>query len=149
VSPPVGVVTLLCSLSVRDRQRHHVALDLGVGLRLCDLRLCARGEMLAVGGLGVALDLRSVVWPLTDMISCAVQSLSAMTRQPPLRRPCGLQVFGNPAAATCLRNQLLKLFLPNGRPHSLVRKVSESGGLGQASMAATSDAGNGTSTLTG
>ena len=42
------------------------------------------------------------------LISCGVQSLSAMMRQPALRRPCGTQVSGNPAAATCLRNHVLK-----------------------------------------
>src|SRR6516165_4161085 len=54
------MVTLSRSSSVRDRERHDVALDLGVGLRLRrlrDLRLRPRGKMLAVGGLGVALDL--------------------------------------------------------------------------------------------
>jgi hypothetical protein len=72
-----------------------------------------------------------------------------MMRHPALRRPCGTHVFGNPAADTCLRNQSLKLFLPNGRPHSLVRNVSDSGGLGQASIAAVSGAGTGVSTFLG
>src|SRR5262249_34244150 len=69
--------------------------------------------------------------------------------QPALRTPCGTHVSGSPAAAACLRNHVLKLFLPNGRPHSLVKNVSESGGLGQAAMAAASDAGIGVSTFRG
>jgi hypothetical protein len=70
-------------------------------------------------------------------------------RQPALRKPCGTHVSGSPAAATCLRNQLLKFRLLNGRPHSFVRNVNDSGELGQASMAAASGAGIGVSTFTG
>src|SRR6516165_1917794 len=51
--PVVGTLTL----SVRDRQWYDVARHLGLGLRRRHLLLCARGEHLPVGGLGVALDL--------------------------------------------------------------------------------------------
>src|SRR5262249_32439224 len=81
------------------------------------------------------------------MISCGVHPLSAMSLLPPLRSPCGTQVFGNPASSHHLRNCVLKPFLLNGRPHSLTKKVRDSDGLGQASIAAVSDAGIGISTF--
>jgi hypothetical protein len=40
----------------------------------------------------------SVVWPRTAMISCAVAPRSARRRPSVLRRPCGLQSSGRPAA---------------------------------------------------
>src|SRR6516164_9085860 len=50
------MVSLSRSLSVRERQRHHVAGRLGLGPCLSNLSLRARGCCLAVIRLGVALD---------------------------------------------------------------------------------------------
>src|SRR5262249_48035182 len=90
-----------------------------------------------------------VLWPVTAMISCGVQPLSAMSLLPPLRNPCGTQCFGSPASSHHARNVSLKFFLLNGRPNELVKNVSDSGGLGQAAMAAASVGGIGISTVTG
>src|SRR5262249_8035902 len=91
----------------------------------------------------------SVRWPETAPISCGLQSFSAMIRHPAFRRPCGTQDFGSPASSQRCRNHRPNDCLANGRPHSLVRKVSASDELEQASIAAKSSGATGTSTFTG
>ena len=96
-----------------------------------DLGLCPCRQPLPVHRLGVALHLtqRGLAADRPDLLRGAF----ALGHDPAarLRRPCGTQVSGNPAAATCLRNHALKPFLVNGRPHSLVRNVNALGALGR------------------
>src|SRR5215831_18100075 len=83
------------------------------------------------------------------MISGSLHPWSAIRFEPPLRTPCGTQRSGNLASLHHLRNAVLNAFLLYGLPHSLVRNVSESGGLGQASIAAVSSGGIGIETTDG
>src|SRR6516162_3847409 len=92
---------------------------------------------------------RKLRWPEIAMISCTLQSLSAISLQPALRNPCGLHDCGSPASSHHLRNCVLKAFLLNGWPHSLTKNVSEVSGAGHAAMAALTASGNGVCTSVG
>ena len=51
----------------------------------------------------------NVVWPSVDMISCAVHPASAIRRPSVLRRPCGWQSRGRPAAVIASRIKRLNV----------------------------------------
>src|SRR5262245_61994692 len=132
------MVTLSRSSSVRDRQCHDVARRLGLGLRLRNLSMCCRREVLIVDGARVALDFleRAVAAHRLDLV-CAALALGH-DAAPALAQPMRHTTVGQSGCGYLLAEPSVEALLAE-RPAPLVDQKRQRFGRARTSLDRSND----------